>query len=106
MERPHCFQRICGDQVMAATLASTASPSRVAARQATQTKLARWDALFVALAMAHGVWLWARPSMALIALGLWWNANTISHNFIHRPFFRARAWNTLFSGYLSLLLGI
>ena len=34
-----------------------------------------------------------------------WNANTIAHNFIHRPFFRARALNTAFSCYLSLLLG-
>lgn len=88
---------------MAVSLAST---SRMAARQATQAKFARWDALFVALAIAQGVWLWARPSMALIAIGLWWNANTISHNFIHRPFFRARAWNALFSCYLSLLLGL
>ncbi len=63
------------------------------------------DALFIALAVAHGALLLAMPSVALIAIGLWWNANTISHNFIHRPFFRARALNTIFSWYLSLLLG-
>ena len=44
--------------------------------------------------------------MALIAIGLWWNANTISHNFIHRPFFRRRLANVLFGVYLSLLLGL
>jgi hypothetical protein len=41
----------------------------------------------------------------MVALGLWWNANTISHNFIHRPFFRSRILNRLFSTYLTLLLG-
>jgi hypothetical protein len=39
----------------------------------------------------------------VIAAGLWWNANTISHNFIHRPF-RSRALNLIFSIYLSVLL--
>jgi hypothetical protein len=43
--------------------------------------------------------------MWIIAMALWWNANTISHNFIHRPFFRTRAMNAAFSLYLSLLLG-
>jgi hypothetical protein len=43
--------------------------------------------------------------VVLIAVGLWWNANTVSHNFIHRPFFRRRALNAAFSCYLSLLLG-
>ena len=56
-----------------------------------------WDALFVALAVVHGIILLAFPSIPLIALGLWWNANTISHNFIHLPFFRARSLNTMFS---------
>jgi len=70
-----------------------------------QTRWARWDALFIALALAHGGLLWVWPSITFIAFGLWWNANTISHNFIHRPFFRARALNAAFSCYLSLLLG-
>ena len=63
------------------------------------------DALFVALAGIHGVVLAAWPSVPLIALGLWWGANTVSHNFIHRPFFRGRLGNALFSAYLSVLLG-
>jgi hypothetical protein len=64
-----------------------------------------WDALLVGLALVHGVVLVLAPSVPLIALGLWWNANTISHNFIHLPFFRVRVANALFSAYLSLLLG-
>jgi hypothetical protein len=46
------------------------------------------------------------PSLLLIAVGVWWVANTVAHNFIHQPFFRARAANTAFSLYLSLLLAV
>jgi hypothetical protein len=66
----------------------------------------RWDALLVVLAGAHGALLWAAPVAPVIALGLWWNSNTIAHNFIHTPFFRARSLNRLFALYLSVLLGI
>jgi hypothetical protein len=65
-----------------------------------------WDALFIALAAVHGGALLTVPSIALIAPGLWWNANTIAHNFIHRPFFRARWLNQVFSAYLTLVLGV
>jgi hypothetical protein len=61
---------------------------------------------FIALATLHGVVIVAWPALPLIAIGVWWNSNTISHNFIHRPFFSQRSWNLAFSGYLSLLLGI
>src|SRR6185503_14987564 len=64
------------------------------------------DGLLVALAAAHGVLLLTVPSVPLIAIGIWWNANTIAHNFIHLPFFRSRRTNALFSAYLSLLLGL
>jgi hypothetical protein len=64
-----------------------------------------WDALLVVLAVAHGVVLLTAPNLAVVAVGLWWNANTISHNFIHRPFFRSRLLNALFALYLSALLG-
>jgi len=70
-----------------------------------QTRWARWDVLFIALALAHGGLLLVWPSIPFIAFGLWWNANTVSHNFIHRPFFRSSALNAAFSCYLSLLLG-
>ena len=63
------------------------------------------ETLLTALALAHGGLLLVWPSMWIIAMALWWNANTISHNFIHRPFFRTRSMNAAFSCYLSLLLG-
>ena len=46
------------------------------------------------------------PSRPLIALGLWWNANTVSHNFVHLPFFRSPVLNRGYSIYLTLLLAI
>ena len=42
----------------------------------------------------------------LIALGFWWNSNTIAHYFVHLPFFRQRFWNRFFSAYQTLLLGV
>ena len=65
-----------------------------------------WDAILVVLAFVHGTAFVLAPSIALIAMGIWWNSNTIAHNFLHLPFFRRRIVNQLFSGYLSLLLGI
>jgi hypothetical protein len=64
------------------------------------------DALMVTLAAAHGAAMIAWPSAALVAAGVWWTSNTIAHNFIHRPFFRARAANGAFALYLSVLLGV
>jgi len=46
------------------------------------------------------------PYFPIIALGLWWNSNTVAHYFIHRPFFRAGVLNVGFSLFLSVLLGI
>jgi len=63
------------------------------------------NGLFVLLAGIHGAVVCLVPTVVTIALGLWWNSNTISHNFIHRPFFRRPAVNVLFSLYLSALLG-
>ncbi|HEY6346380.1 MAG TPA: fatty acid desaturase [Bryobacteraceae bacterium] len=60
----------------------------------------------IALALLHGLILVVWPVWPVMALGVWWNSNTISHNFIHRPFFRERWANRLFSAYLSALLGI
>jgi hypothetical protein len=65
-----------------------------------------WDALLVALAATHGGLLLAAPILPVVAVGLWWNSNTIAHNFIHRPFFRSRGLNVLFGLYLSVLLGV
>ena len=64
------------------------------------------DGILVGLAGLHGVLLLLWPGMLLVGLGLWWNANTISHYFIHRPFFRSATANAAFSVFLSLLLGL
>jgi len=64
------------------------------------------DAVLVALAIAHGSILLGAPPMPVVAVGLWWGANTVSHNFIHLPFFRSRGANATFSMYLTLVLGI
>jgi hypothetical protein len=64
------------------------------------------DARLVAFAGLHAAILVLCPVAPLIALGVWWNSNTIAHNFIHRPFFRSAAMNRLFSAALSVLLGI
>ena len=64
------------------------------------------DAVLVGLAMVHGILLVTVPSIPLVAIGLWWNANTIAHQFIHRPFFGAKWANHAFSGALTLLLGV
>lgn len=64
------------------------------------------DGVFVGLSIGHAAALLTMASVPLVAIGVWWNANTIAHNFIHRPFFRARAANRVFSAFLSLLLGV
>ena len=63
-------------------------------------------AAFVALSIAHAAVLVLVPHPAVIGVGLWWNANTISHNFIHRPFFAAPSLNRLYAFFLSLVLGV
>ena len=68
-------------------------------------RYSRWDSLLIALSALHAALLLTVPSVPLVAFGLWWNANTISHNFIHRPFFRSRRMNRLYAIYLSALLG-
>src|SRR5258707_1217181 len=65
-----------------------------------------WDAVLLTLALAHGALLLSYPVLPVIAVGLWWNSNTIAHNFIHRPFFRSGLLNRLFALYLSVLLAI
>lgn len=65
----------------------------------------RRDRTPVAFAAAHAAALLCWPSWPLVALGLWWNANTVSHQFVHRRFFRSPAGDVAFSAALSLLLG-
>jgi hypothetical protein len=65
----------------------------------------RWDAILIGLSLLQPVAMTMVPSIPVIAIGLWWNSNTISHNFIHLPFFRSSRWNRAYSIFLSLLLG-
>ncbi len=46
------------------------------------------------------------PTVWTIALGIYWISNTVSHNFIHQPFFRAQGLNRCFAFYLSAITGI
>jgi fatty acid desaturase len=64
-----------------------------------------WDGVLILLSLVYATLLLSVPSIPLIALGLWWTANTVAHNFIHTPFFRPRWLNRLFSIYLSALMG-
>lgn len=64
------------------------------------------DAILAGLAVTHGAALVVWPAAPLIAIGIWWNSNTIAHNFIHRPFFRARLPNRVFDAYQSVIMGI
>ncbi|HLJ45179.1 MAG TPA: fatty acid desaturase [Bryobacteraceae bacterium] len=75
-------------------------------RAAGPWRFSHRDAVLVTLAAVHGAVIVVLPFVPVIALGVWWNSNTIAHNFIHRPFFRSAALNRLFSAALSVLLGI
>ena len=64
-----------------------------------------WDAVLIALSVSQPAALWLSPSLPVVAIAIWWNSNTVSHNFIHLPFFQSRAWNRAYSFYLTLILG-
>lgn len=84
------------------------SPAIEIARDKTHTflKHSNSDALLIVLSLIHAGNLLAAPSSIVIGIGLWWNANTISHYFIHLPFFKSRALNKVYTVYLTLLLGV
>ena len=63
------------------------------------------DAVLIGLSLTYAGLLLSVPSIPLIAVGLWWTANTVAHNFIHTPFFRSRLLNRVYSLYLSALMG-
>jgi fatty acid desaturase len=65
-----------------------------------------WDAILIALSLVYAALLITAPSVLLIGLGLWWTANTVAHNFIHTPFFRARTLNRVYALFLSALMGV
>ncbi len=78
----------------------------------------RWDAFPAACGLLHFAyvlfifWLFPRaPLWLMVALGfvhslaITWNINSISHNFIHNPYFRSNALNRVFSWFDSLAMG-
>ncbi|MBK8101363.1 MAG: fatty acid desaturase [Planctomycetes bacterium] len=65
----------------------------------------RRDRLPVALTAVHAGVLLAQPPWWVVAVLLWWNANTIAHQFTHRRFFATRRLDDGFSLGLTLLLG-
>lgn len=64
------------------------------------------DAVLIALSFVYAALLVSVPSAVLIAVGLWWTANTVAHNFIHTPFFRSRALNRGYALFLTVLMGV
>lgn len=82
-------------------------------------RTSRRDAALLTLALLQGLGLLTvtllptptgllqRLSIPLmVAVLLWWDSNTISHNHLHNPLFRAPAHNRAFSLYLSVILGV
>src|SRR5437762_8677758 len=69
-------------------------------------RYSQWDALLIGLSCVYAALLLTVPSIPLIGIGLWWTANTVAHNFIHTPFFRARALNRGYSLFLTAVMGI
>lgn len=107
---------------MATSSRSYARPStpRAETRRAALWRYSPRDGVLVALAFAYAAVLLgvaaaaaaglvtdaaALAAPALVACGLWWGANTIAHNFLHRPFFAAPFANRLFSLFSSVLFG-
>ena len=64
------------------------------------------DVSFVIIPVVQAAALISYPSIPLVAVGLWWTANTVSHNFIHRPFFTSAVLNVLFSLLLTGVMGL
>lgn len=87
----------------------------------TQTQLFRdtpRDVALVAVALLQALTLlaalqvaqrlgggWLGLAAAIVAVGLWWNANTVAHIHLHRPIFVQRLLNRTMSVWLSVLLG-
>ncbi len=64
------------------------------------------DRVPVMLSLLPPVAVLAWPGWVTVALGLWWLGNTVSHQAVHRRFFRAAALERAWSLWLSLLLGV
>src|SRR5579883_1803293 len=81
-------------------------------------KYSAWDWVPVGLGVLHflyiiGIfvafpymtWPLKLAAMCLYAISISWNINSVSHNFIHNPFFVSKTLNTAFSYLLSLEIG-
>jgi hypothetical protein len=43
---------------------------------------------------------------ASFGLAICWSSNTVSHNHLHQPLFRTKAWNVVLSWFLTLSMGV
>ena len=66
----------------------------------------RLDAVLIGLSVLYAALLLSVPAIPVIAIGLWWIANTVAHNFIHTPFFRSPRLNRVYALYLTALMGV
>lgn len=64
------------------------------------------DRRLIALSAAHAAALCCAPPWPVVGVLLWFDANALSHQAIHRRLFHARRGDALFSAWLSLLLGL
>ena len=88
------------------------------ARPSAIMKYSAWDWVPVGLAVLHLAYFlgffvafpymsWPLRTAAglLYAISISWSINSISHNFIHNPYFVSKTLNTVFSYLLSLTIG-
>ena len=88
------------------------------ATQSTVLKYSNWDWLPIAmgighlayvvslfLAFPHLSWWGFVPLALLYSILISWNINSVSHNFIHNPFFKNKRLNEAFSMLLSITIG-
>ncbi len=66
----------------------------------------RRDRALLALTGLHAAVLAMAPPWPVLGALLWWNANVLSHQHVHRRLFYSRHHDALFSAWLSLLLGL
>jgi len=97
---------------------SSLETARHVARALSILKYSNWDWVPIGLGFLHlayilGIFV-AYPYMpwslriaagCLYAISISWSINSVSHNFIHNPFFVSKTLNTLFSYLLSITIG-